>query len=79
MNTKLRGKGQITIPACVREALKLSENDILSIAKVGEAILLAPQTSVFESVAQKFSRRAKKESVTLEALLKDLRQTRHQK
>lgn len=79
MTARLREKGQITIPAWVRAALKLSENDILSIAKVGDAILLAPQPSTFESVAKKFSVKAKKEAITLEALLKDLRQVRHPK
>lgn len=79
MTTRLRGKGQITIPSRVRTALKLSENDVLSIAKVGEAILLSPQPSTFESVAKKFSAKAKEESITLEALLKDLRQVRRSK
>ncbi len=79
MITRLRGKGQVTIPASVRASLKLSENDLLSIARVGEAILLTPQPSTFESVARKFSAKARKESVTLEDLLKDLRRLRHPK
>ena len=79
MIARLRGKGQVTIPASVRASLKLSENDYLSIAKVGKAILLTPQLSTFESVAKKFSAIARKESVSLEELLKDLRQVRHPK
>ncbi len=79
MTTRLRGKGQVTIPAHIRAALKLSENDSLSIARVGEAILLTPQHSTFESVARKFSSQAKRDSVTLQDLLKDLRQVRRQK
>ena len=77
MIARLRGKGQITIPARVRAALGLAENDVVSIVKVGEAILLAPQPSTFESTAKKFSAKAKRESITLEILLKDLRQVRH--
>ena len=76
MTTRIRGKGQITIPASVRGALKLSENDLLSVARVGDAVLLYPQPSVFESVANKFSKKARRESITLETLLKDLRQAR---
>ncbi len=76
MVTRLRGKGQVTIPASVRTALKLSENDLLSIAKVGDAIILSPQPSTFEAVARKFSARAKKERISLEMLLKDLKQIR---
>lgn len=76
MTTRVRSKGQITIPAGVREALRLSENDLLSIARVGDAVLLYPQPSVFESVANKFSKEARRKSITLETLLKDLRQVR---
>ncbi|MBI3332485.1 MAG: AbrB/MazE/SpoVT family DNA-binding domain-containing protein [Candidatus Omnitrophica bacterium] len=76
MTTRIRGKGQVTIPASVRAALKLSENDLLSIARVGNAVLLYPQPSVFESVASKFSQEARRKSITLEMLLKDLRQAR---
>lgn len=79
MTARLRGKGQITIPVSVRAALKLSENDALSIARVGNAILLTPQPSVFEAAARKFSAQAKKEGISLEDLLKDLRQVRHPK
>ena len=78
MTTRIRGKGQVTIPASVRASLKLSENDLLSIARVGDAVLLYPQSSVFESVASKFSREARRKSITLETLLKDLRRTRRE-
>lgn len=76
MITRIRGKGQVTIPASVRVSLKLSENDLVSIARVGDAILLTPQPSDFEMIAAKFSKKAKKESVTLENLLQDLRKIR---
>lgn len=79
MVTRLRGKGQVTIPAPVRTSLKLSENDLLSVAKVGGAILLTPQPSAFESVSKKFSEKAKTEGLSLETLLKDLRHARHSK
>ena len=77
MVTRIRKKGQITIPSAIREALKLSEDSVLSVAKVGNAIILMPQTSVFESVSKKFSNQAKKESITLDSLLKDLKKIRH--
>jgi len=76
MITRIRGKGQVTIPASVRASLRLSENDLVSIARVGDAILLTPQPSDFEGIAAKFSKKAKKESVTLENLLQDLRKIR---
>ena len=76
MTTRLRDKGQITIPAGIRQSLGLSKDDSLSVAKVGNAILLSPQPSIFEATARKFVAQAKKDSITLEGLLKDLRKIR---
>jgi AbrB family looped-hinge helix DNA binding protein len=73
----MRGKGQITIPADIRESLHLSKDSLLCIAKVGDGILLSPKPSVFESVSGKFSKRAKEEGITLQSLLKDLKKVRH--
>lgn len=78
MVTHIRDKGQITIPSNIRTSLNLSKNSILSIAKVGNAILLMPKPSVFETVSDKFVKQAKKESITLNGLLKDLKKVRHQ-
>ncbi len=76
MITRVREKGQITIPANIRTALKLRVDSILSVAKVGDAILLSPQESVYEDVSKKFVQAAKKESITLDALLKELKAVR---
>ena len=77
MVTRMREKGQITIPANIRESLHLSRDSVLSIARVGDGILLTPQPSVFESVSAKFSNAAKAKGITLENLLKDLKKTRY--
>jgi len=77
MVTKMREKGQITIPAHIRESLHLSRDSVLSVARIGDGILLTPKPSVFGSVSEKFSRTAKTEGITLESLLKDLRKIRH--
>ena len=66
----------MTIPLPLRQALGLSKDSVVSITKVGEAILLTPQGLSFESVSQKFSTQAKKRGITLEVLLKDLRKIR---
>ena len=79
MVTRLRDKGQVTIPAGIRQSLRISKDSVLSVAKVGDAILLFPQPSAFEAAAEKFTRRAKKDSVTLEELLKDLRKMRRER
>ena len=77
MVTKMREKGQITIPANIRESLHLSRDSVLSVARVGDGILLTPKASIFESVSEKFSKTAKTQGITLDNLLKDLKSIRH--
>jgi len=79
MVTRMREKGQITIPVNIRESLHLSRDSVLSVARVGDGILLTPRPSVFESVSAKFSKSAKTKGITLENLLKDLKEIRHKK
>lgn len=78
MVTRMREKGQVTIPAEIRESLHLSKDSLLSIARVGDGILLTPGLSVFESVSAKFSKLAEDKGITLQNLLKDLKKIRHQ-
>jgi AbrB family looped-hinge helix DNA binding protein len=76
MVTRLRGKGQVTIPASIREALDLTEDSVLSVCRVGDGILMVPRPSVYESVSAKFSKTAEKEGITLKDLLEDLKSLR---
>ena len=77
MVTQMREKGQVTIPVNIRESLHLSKHSLLSIAKVGNGILLMPGSSVFEDTSAQFSKAAKEKGITLEHLLKDLKNIRH--
>ncbi len=79
MVTRMREKGQVTIPADIRESLRLSKDSLLSVARVGNGILLTPGPSVFDSVSAKFSKMAEEKGITLPALLKDLKKSRHKK
>lgn len=79
MVTRMRGKGQVTIPASIREALHLSENSILSVTKVGDGILITPKPSLFDEVSAEFRKEADKKGITLDELLKDLRKIRRGK
>ena len=79
MVTRMREKGQVTIPTDIRESLHLPKDCIFSVAKVGDGILLIPQPSVFESVSTKFSKKSEEKEITLEDLLKDLKKIRHKK
>ena len=79
MVTRMREKGQITIPVNIRESLHLSRDSVLSVSRVGDGILLTSKPSVFESVSEKFSKAAKSKGITLKHLLKDLKKIRHNK
>jgi AbrB family looped-hinge helix DNA binding protein len=72
----MREKGQVTIPADIRESLRLSKDSVLSVVKLGGGVLLTPGTSVFEAVSAKFSKAAKEKGITLDDLLKDLKKHR---
>ena len=76
MVTRMREKGQITIPADIRESLHLAKDSLLSVARVGDGILLTPKSSVFGSVSAKFSKMAEEKDITLPDLLKDLKKIR---
>ncbi len=77
MVTKMREKGQVTIPVDIRESLHLSKDSLLAVTKVGNGILLTPKPSVFESTAAGFVKEAKEKGITLDDLLKELKQIRH--
>ena len=76
MVTRMREKGQVTIPAQIRQLLHLGNDSILSVTKVGDGILLTPKPSVFEDVSKKFAQAAKKKSISLDDLLSDLKKLR---
>lgn len=77
MVTRMREKGQVTIPADIRESLHLSKDSILSVAKVGDGILLTPRPSVYEAAQARFVKAAQEKGITLDDLLKDLKKIRH--
>ncbi len=66
-----------SIPANIRESLHLSKDSVLSIARVGDGILLTLKASVFKAVSEKFSKVVEVKGITLENLLKDLKKIRH--
>jgi len=74
--TKLREKGQITIPSSIRKSLHLIKNTVLSINKIGDAIIISQKPAIFDSIAEEFSSQAKKKGITLEDLLDDLKKIR---
>lgn len=77
MVTRMREKGQVTIPANIRKSLRLSKDSIMSVVKVGDGILLTPKPSVYEAAQARFINAAQEKGITLDDLLKDLKKIRH--
>ena len=76
MVTRMREKGQVTIPAKIRESLHLSKDSMLFVSKIGNGIFLTAKPSVYEAVSKKFVKAAEEKESTLGDLLKDLKKIR---
>lgn len=76
--TQVRKKGQITIPSAIREKLNIEENDILSISVLNDdAIVIVPKKLKVLDLLDKTSDLAKKRGVSLEEMLVELDEIRH--
>ena len=80
MNTtvQIRNKGQITIPAAMRNKLGIEENEIMTVSLIGDdAILIIPRKLKINSLLQDAAKMAKTRGITLEEVLAELEQIRH--
>jgi AbrB family looped-hinge helix DNA binding protein len=73
---KIRERGQLTIPAELRNDLGLAENDALNMIKVGDALILTQKRLAGDALSQKMGKAMKKKGLTLDDLLKDLKSQR---
>jgi bifunctional DNA-binding transcriptional regulator/antitoxin component of YhaV-PrlF toxin-antitoxin module len=73
---RVRSRGQLTIPQDLREALDLDEETGLNVFRVGRVLLMTPKRLQRGALASDVEREMKREGVTLEALLKDLKDQR---
>lgn len=75
---QVRSKGQFTIPAPMREKLGIGENEILTVSLLGNgAIVIIPQKLEFPKILDKTAAMAKKRGVSLEDMLEELDEVRH--
>lgn len=80
MNTivQMRNKGQITIPASMRDKLGIGEDAILSISLLDSgAIIIVPRKLEVPGILEEATTMAKKHGVTLEEMLAELDEIRH--
>jgi bifunctional DNA-binding transcriptional regulator/antitoxin component of YhaV-PrlF toxin-antitoxin module len=70
---RIRSRGQLTLPQDLRKALNLDEESGLTVFRVGKVLLMTPKRLQRVSIASEVEREMKREGLTLEDLLKDLK------
>ena len=75
-SAKVRIRGQITIPQDIREEMNLDDQTMVNIFRVGKVLLMTPKRLQRASLAKKVEREMKREGLSLEDLLADLRSQR---
>ena len=73
---RMRSRGQITIPQDIREALKIDERTGLNVLRVGKVLIMTPRRLERVSLAREMEKELKKEGLSLEDLIADLRTQR---
>jgi bifunctional DNA-binding transcriptional regulator/antitoxin component of YhaV-PrlF toxin-antitoxin module len=73
---KLRERGQLTIPYEYRKELGLGKEDILNVLKIGDVLILVPRQLAGDVISRKIETEMKKKGLTLDNLLKNLREQR---
>lgn len=73
---RIWGRGQVTIPARLRRELRLDNEQDLEVFRVGRSLVLTPKKLLGDTLARQVEKEMKKEGLTLENLLSDLRKER---
>jgi len=75
---RVRGRGQVTIPASFRKQLHLEEDAAVNMILIGNTVVMAPYEARGEKLAKKFEREMRKKSVSFEGLLRELKEIRRE-
>ena len=75
-SVKLWGRGQLTIPKEVRDALKMDDETQLSVFVVGQCLMLTPKRLTRASLAKDVEKSMKDQGISLDSLLHDLKAER---
>ncbi|MEK6657674.1 MAG: AbrB/MazE/SpoVT family DNA-binding domain-containing protein [Nitrospirota bacterium] len=73
---KLRERGQLTIPYEYRKELGIGKEDVLNVLKIGDVLVLVPRQLSGDVLSKKIEVSMKKKGLTLDNLLKNLREQR---
>lgn len=72
-SARVRIRGQITIPQDIREEMNLDEQATVNIFRVGKVLLMTAKRLERASLAKKVEREMRRQGLTLQDLLADLR------
>jgi len=72
------GKGQLTIPAEIRERLEIKEDSYLEVFQIGRAIIATPEKLVIKELADSVQKEMNKNGIDLKGLLQELREGNHE-
>ena len=75
-SVKLWGRGHLTIPKEIRQAMKLDDETQLSMFIVGRCMILTPKRLLRSSLARDVEKAMKNRGLSLEDLLADLKAER---
>ena len=73
---KLRERGQLTIPYEYRKELGIGKEDVLNVLKIGDVLILVPKQLAGDIISRKMESAMRKKDLTLDNLLKNLREQR---
>ncbi|MEK6691194.1 MAG: AbrB/MazE/SpoVT family DNA-binding domain-containing protein [Nitrospirota bacterium] len=73
---KLRERGQLTIPYEYRKELGIGKEDVLNVLKIGDVLILVPRQIAGDVVSRKIECAMKKKGLSLDNLLKNLKEQR---
>lgn len=72
-SVKIWGSGQLTIPKDIRDNLDLNEDSQVNIFVIGKSVIMTPKKLLRASLSKKIEKSMKKENISLNDLLSDLK------
>ena len=75
---RVQEKGQVTLPADIREKLGLKKGDLVAVVETKEGVLITPQQVVANKALDKLGEVLRKKGISLEELIESGREIRGQ-
>ena len=77
--TRIRERGQVTIPASYRKQLHMEDNAPVNMVLIGKTVVITPHRIAGDVLAKKFEKAMIKQELSLADLLKDLKKIRKER